>query len=237
MSYKLHDYEDDAEYPGLSNFLDTLSFVDGTYPSYYTTSPREMDVYFRGYISRFFPYKDSTSFEYIMAETLEQHLSTFDPYSDGSNIVMGRDFYNSIFYRLSFMMALELIPHELITKCMIDLGPSSLPKEKRFVNEFDHFEKCTFIFDYPDGCFHAEDCYANAIDERLYGPIYHCSKRDYENYWKPYVLFLSNFSLILGVMMATDLFGECAFTIGWESDFHMDLPRERWPHPRAKLRL
>jgi len=45
-------------------------------------------------------------------------------------------------------------------------------------------------------------------------------------------LFLSNFSLILAVALAVNLFGECTFTLGWEyGQIAMDLPREQWPHP------
>jgi len=179
---KFHDYESYDEYPGLSDFLDTLTFVDGEYPSYCTTSAYDVNLYFNQYINRFIQSKDSNFLQYLMVLSFKQHVEVHRPYEHGTNIIIGQPYYNFLFYKLSYMMAIEIVGQERIDACLADLGPSQLSGEKRFVNEFDHFKRCTFIFDLPDKCFHAEDGYANAVEERMHGPIYHCSKNDFEEH-------------------------------------------------------
>lgn len=232
---KFHDYED-ADYPGLSEFLDELTYVDGEYPSYFTLSKDDMNHYFVRYMRNFASDKMDFTFQMLVSDAMINHYNAYDEMGGDQyypNIVIGSDYYNFIFYKIATMVALDIFPHDLLQTCFQDLGPSKLTEEKRFVNEFDHFKRCTFLFDRPDGSFHAVSR-ANGIDERIYGPIYHCSEKDYEKYFKPYILFLSNFSLILGANLATNIFGQCTFTLGWErGQFSTDLPRDKWPHPKS----
>ena len=229
---KLHDYEGYEEYPGLSEFLDLLTYVDGEYPSYYVTSAEDVNYYFVSYIMRFLEITGSISCVSLFVDAFRNNVAAYDPRQFGYHIVMGEPFFNFVFYQLSYMMALELLDRGRMEACLEDLGPSNLTGKQRLVNEFDHFKRCAFVFDAPDGSFRSEHR-ESAVEERLYGPVYHCSEHDFNRYWKPYVLFLSNFSIILAVALAVNLFGECTFTLGWEyGRFARDLPRERWPHPR-----
>jgi hypothetical protein len=43
--------------------------------------------------------------------------------------------------------------------------------------------------------------------------------------------FLSNFRLILSTYMAIKLYGQCHFSICWETETGEDMAPEEWPHP------
>ena len=232
---KFHDYED-ADYPGLSDFLDALTYVDGEYPSYFTLSKDEMNHYFVRYMRNFASDEMDYTFLALITSAMVDHYNAYDEIGGDQyfpNIVIGSDYYNFIFYKIATLVAFDIFPYDLLQTCFRDFGPSKLTKEKRFINEFDHFKRCTFVFDCPEGNFHAVSR-ANDIGERKYGPIYHCSENDYKKFFKPYIHFLSNFSLILGANLATNIFGQCAFTLGWEKgQSSIDLPRDKWPHPKS----
>lgn len=55
------------------------------------------------------------------------------------------------------------------------------------------------------------------------GPAFYCSLHDYENFIRPYILFLSNWSLLLGVYLSMRVFGQCAFVVCWETTNGVDL--------------
>lgn len=229
---KYHDYEDD-DYPRLSDFLDTLTFVDGKYPSYCSSSVDDMNYYFVSYMREFASDPLDYTLRFVISQMMAQHYDAFGatPQEYQHNIVIGTPYYNFIFYKIAWLVALDRIPLELIDECVGKLDLGSLSQEKRFVNEFDHIFRARFVFDVADGCFDVSHL-PNYQDERIEGPVFHCSEGDYRKYWKPYIMFLSNFSLILAANLATNIFGQCAFTLGWEhSQYSIDLPREEWPHP------
>ena len=89
---------------------------------------------------------------------------------------------------------------------------SPSPTWKVFVNEFD------------SDCFEFEMSRSNnsvqlAQQQKLIGMHWYikCSERDYQKSFKPYILFFSNWTLLLLCLLAGEKFGQCAFGIYWET--------------------
>ena len=223
-SAKYHTFLDSNSSP-LVDFLDTLSCVEGEYTSYFTKSENEVSEYVRGYLTEFLKAspcsRETVNSLMERFEEFPMRCDYFENEQYRESMVMGTDFFNDFLYASAFRVASKIIPYDLLSNCMVALGYSPSVEQafasggfRYLVNLLSDCPKYRFYTDFPDFEFGAE-VGAHWGTIRADGMALYCSAHDYENYIRPYILFLSNWWLLLGVYLAVRVFGQCTFTLIW----------------------
>lgn len=236
QSMKLHDYGR-SDYPALSDFLDQLVYVEptkklspeqrrrlyggnktGAYPSYYSNDLAGIRAFLVKYIEAF----ASGASDDVLA-TIDNYHRAFDADYYGKNIVLHEDYFEEIFRRSSLIVANYLFEETLLNSVNIDTGRDG------FIGAFERLCRIELFFVDLPGLFHFDDYsfYGFHTKEKCFV----CNRMDYYRSIKPFALFLSNYRLILSAYMAIKRYGQCHFSICWETDTGEDMAPEEWPHP------
>ena len=129
------------------------------------------------------------------------------------DIIIGDKYFNNLFYLTSLMVAEAVLTPELINS-MIESVPDKITAftshsapQNILITQLDEAQLHIFRTNLRDGEF--------ARDEFL-RPIrrWRCSPNDLRTRILPLILFISNWSLVLGAYLTVALFGALAFTIG-----------------------
>ena len=134
-------------------------------------------------------------------------------------LYIGFPFYNRMFYKYGIQVLKNMIPRELydnMFNAMIENEKIHNEKlegfkniENIFIWSFDEHERFAFRFDLDNNKFFVSD------KRYIYGAkSFNCSKNDYEIHHERIVLFISNWSLVIGTLMAVSLFRNIGLTIG-----------------------
>ena len=216
MGTKYYDFYQMKDEPGsLRHFLNTLVPVEDDVTYYCARSYGAIKSYVTNYLSLFVSSSDAKE----IVDRIEWHSKTHRHDAEAAflyrTIAVGTQFFNEILYDTSWTMAQKLFPAPLLSNCTDFLArnrTSQLPTWKVFVNEFD------------SDCFEFEMSRSNnsvqlAQQQKLIGMPWYikCSERDYQKSFKPYILFFSNWTLLLLCLLAGEKFGQCAFGIYWET--------------------
>lgn len=213
---KYYDFYRGENVPGsLRHFLNTLAPVEDDVTYYCSTSYYAIKNYVTDYLARFVPASDARKIVTWIEQYSQSNKHDAEAAFLKRTIAVGTKFFNTIFYETSWEIAKKLFPEPLLVNCckfLMSYRESQLPAYKLFVNEFD--SDC-FAFD----MFMDDNC--ASLDYRptkTIGTPWHilCSERDYEKSFEPYILFLSNWTLLLLCLLAGEKFGQCAFGIYWE---------------------
>lgn len=200
--------------PLLGDFLSMMNYVDEDVRFYCTTSRENVTNYVRSYLECFFTSSQARGLESAMSNYLRKHNVLESGYTQ--NVVLGTPFYNDIFYETSWMAAQSLFSGRNINSLQrsfmnIRGFDSSFPAGKAFVNYFDGAQCLNFYFDAPNECCRMDDTLF------IVSKDFHCSRHDFEQSVQPFILFLSNWSLVLACYLCMHSFGQCAFGIYWET--------------------
>ena len=219
MGTKYYDFYQGADRPGsLIHFLSTLTTVEDDVTYYCATSYNAIKSYVTSFLSTYIPASKAR----LIVERCEQHSRTHSHDEEAfflrRTIAVGTRFFNEIFYETAWEVAQELFPSPLLMKCTGQLenkywGYSQLPGWKLFVNEFD-----SDSYEFELSKANNEVCIPNER-RKFIGTPWHieCSERDFEKSFKPYIYFLSNWTLMLLFLLAGEKFGQCAFGVYWET--------------------
>lgn len=214
----------DNDLSPLGDFLRIMQRAgsQGRHEAYCTSSLDEVDAYIGKYLGTFL---NATPYGEHVIREIHEHLREFPMRQDyfrsesyRENMVMHSRFFQDFFYDSAHMVAAELVPDKLLDSCCSAFGLPVAPMAEdaeEFVERLSSNPKYRIYTDVPSGSFRAVFG-ANSMDDFVLGPAFHCSLHDYENYIRPYILFLSNWSLVLGVYLALRVFGQCAFVLCWE---------------------
>lgn len=234
---KMYDYGW-SDYPALSDFLDQLVYVEptkelspeqrrnhfggnktGAYPSYYSNDIAAIRSFLVKYIEAF---ASGASGDVLAA--IENYHGSFDTRYFGRNIVLHERYFEGIFHRSSLIVANYLFEEPLLNSMISDIGKGD------FIDAFERLWRIELFFIDCPRLFHFDNylSYGGIFKEEK---CFVCSRMDYYSSIKPFVLFLSNFRLVLSTYMAISLYGQCHFSICWETDTGEDLTPEKWPHP------
>jgi len=216
---KYYDYYHGLDAPGsLQHFLNTLTTVEDDVTYYCATSYGAIKSYVTNYLSLFVSSGKAKEIIDRCEYYSRTHSHDEEAFFLRRTIAVGTRFFNDIFYESAWAVAQELFPaslrsnltNQLTTKYM---GVSQLPGWKIFVNTFDN------------DCFEFE---FTRSDNNVRIPTqlrkfpgtpwhYECSEHDYANSFRPFIYFLSNWTLLLLCLLAGEKFGQCAFGIYWET--------------------
>lgn len=129
------------------------------------------------------------------------------------DIIIGEKYFNDLFYLTSLAVAETLLTPELISS-MIESVPDkiaafsshSMPHNV-LITQLDEAQRHIFKTSLRDGQFERQE---------FLRPVrrWRCSPNDLRNRILPLILFISNWSLVLGAYLTVVEFGAVAFTIG-----------------------
>lgn len=213
LDVKYYDYEDFEATPGsVREFVNIMTFVDDDVRYYCTTSASEIAQYLRYYLELFL----SDAEAYRVNRIIDRYAAEHNHFDSGfrNNIVVGTPFFNDIFYASSWEVASSLFSFEEIhslQKSMRRIRSSNLPIQKYFVNVFDG--ACRFVFEFNEL---NDECALMSMDF-WEGTTFSCPRRSFEASLKPYIYFLSNWTLVLASYLCAIIFGQCAFGLYWET--------------------
>jgi len=213
LDVKYYDYEDFEATPGsVREFVDAMTFVDDDVRYYCTTAASEIAEYLRYYLELFL--SDSEAFR--VHHIIDRYTWKHNHFDSGfrNNIVVGTPFFNDIFYTSSWAVASSLFSLEEIhslQESMRRIRSSNLSIQKYFVNVFDGARKFEFEFNET-----SNECALVSIDF-WEGTTFSCPKHSFEASLKPYIYFLSNWTLVLASYLCAITFGQCAFGLYWET--------------------
>ena len=129
------------------------------------------------------------------------------------DIVIGNRYFNDLFYLTALAVAEAILTPELISS-MIGSVPNKVEAFSRhsmpqnvLITQLDEAQQHVFRTDLMDGQF-ARDGYLRPVRR------WRCSPDDLRSRILPLILFISNWSLVLGAYLTVVQFGTLAFTIG-----------------------
>ncbi|WP_308622538.1 hypothetical protein [uncultured Enorma sp.] len=200
--------------PSLRDFLLMMDYVDEDVRFYCTTSRGKVYDYVRSYLNHFLTSEQAAEVWQKIHSYMNRHSHLESGYR--ANIVIGTPYFNNLFYETSWLVAQFLFSPALIESLQSSFinirgFDPSFPSYKDFVNKFDGGETLQFFFDAPDN-----KCW---MDDTLFivSKDFHCSEKDFIKSLRPYVQFLSNWTLLLACILCMHAFGQCAFGIYWET--------------------
>lgn len=207
--------------PHLRNLVSMMNYVDENVRFYCITDRHKVRNYIRDYLDAFLTKAWANEIKQMINDYLTRRNHTESGYN--ANIVLGTPFYNDLFYSTSWKVAQALFDSSaidsLLTSFRFIRGHNpKLPDFKTFVNRFDGGETIKFFFDVDDGQCRLDDTWF------LISKDFHCSKNEYQKSLAPYILFLSNWTLLLACWLCMHEFGQCAFGLYWESGV-LELPQ------------
>lgn len=213
---KYYDYYgNDDSFGSLRHFLNTLDTVKDDVIYYYSCSYGFIKDYVIRYLSLFV--SESRAIE--IANYCEQHSRTHQHDEEARflrrTVAVGTRFFNEVFYESSWMVLEELFPLHLRQDCMNWIKRNRvypIPTWKKLIVELD---SDSFEFDTPLHCMNV----TMAQDQKTIGQPWRitCSSQAYEESFKPFILFVSNWTLLLLCLLAGEKFGQVAFGIYWET--------------------
>ena len=232
----LFDYEAKG-YPSLTEFLDHFVFVGpidkqedrnwaarqpGTkhyaYPSYFADDIEDIRSYVSQYVDSF-----AKGAGKEVLEAIDNYQGSFDSGYFGSNVVMFENYFERIFTSCSQIVAKRLFSESLMNSIHTSTDGGIVQCFERL------YEQKIFFIERQD-VFHIDEYSPYGL--RPKGCIV-CCKKDYFSSIKPYIVFLSNFRLVLASYIALKRYGQCHFSLCWQTETGADLSPEYWPHPKG----
>ena len=214
--------------PFLGDFLAMMDYVDEDVRFFCMTDRSRMREYINSYLEDLLRGVYVDEIWQMIGAHLARHTCSESGYRQ--NIVVGTPYFNDLFYSTSWKAAQALFSPDAISslqslfKFIRGYNPV-VPAHKAFVFYFDGGQNLRFFFDARDG-----QC---RMDDTLFmvSKDFHCSENEYKQSFEKYVLFLSNWSLILACWMSMHEFGQCAFGLYWETGVMalcQRMRREEW---------
>lgn len=200
--------------PYLRDFISMMDYADEDVRFYCTTSWDKVRDYVRDYLNHFLTNDQSFEVRQMVNEYVRRHSHLESGYRQ--NIVIGTPYFNDLFYSTAWCVAQSLFSPAAISSLQSSFkniqGYNPLfPAHKAFVNYFDGGPVLRFYFDaWDDRCWMDNTLFIVSKD-------FHCSERDFEKSFQPYILFLSNWTLLLACYLCMHAFDQCAFGLYWET--------------------
>lgn len=234
------------EFCPLIDLLDVFECVEGKYASYCSDSMEDIEEYLARYVATYAASTGCGSSKEV-ADVLLRFLQNLDVREQyfhreqyRENMVMWTGFFNDV-YKLTASMANEMlgsgdsfvdrqffgdVVRAFMDHCLRRLGVA-YPKPEDMNIQYYHF-----LANFPKYRFTEEDCGvygelilgANHYDNVGKGPLIVCNEDLRDTYLVPLIMFLSNWSLLLGVYLSMRTFGQCAFAVCWEGSLGGPLP-------------
>lgn len=200
--------------PFLRDFISMMDYVDEDVRFYCVTSRGRVRDYLRSYLDHFLTSDQAAKVWQMINSYMQQHNHLESGYRE--NIVIGTPYFNDLFYATSWLVARCLFSPLAIESLQKSFqiirgyNPFS-PGHQTFVNYFDGGLTLGFFFDAQD-----DRCW---MDDTLFivSKDFHCSEKDFNKSFQPYILFLSNWTLLLACYLCMHAFGQCAFGLYWET--------------------
>lgn len=181
--------------------------------SYYSSDASLVRRAARDYLNHFLWFEGS---ERIM-EVVDEHfqgavmLTGFECAS--KTISVGEHFFNSVFYDSLVEVAVHLIPGDLLQE--MTWGDEELIRkagrysrlENKLIVDYDEVQRFQFVLSKPMYEYKFQE--PNRLERKI-----ECSPSVLSNYLIPWITLISNWSLVLGVYLATVVFGSCAVSVG-----------------------
>ena len=157
------------------------------------------------------PQKCSEIVDFIRFYIKNTNLSPLELHLN--DVIIGERFFNDLFYQSALMVAETILTPQLIDSMLVCiqstpvlLSPSS-PIQYALISQLDEAERHVFRTDLDDGKFEEEEFLRDVR-------YWRCSQHDLQTRILPLILFISNWSLVLGAYLAVAEFGSSAFTVG-----------------------
>lgn len=200
--------------PFLRDFISMMNYVDEDVRFYCVTSRGKVRNYVRNYLDYFLTSDQAAKVWQMIISYVQQHNHLESGYRE--NIVIGTPYFNDLFYETGWLVARCLFSSSAIESLQQSFQgirgyDPFFPEHKVFVNYFDGGPMLRFFFDSQD-----DRCW---MDNTLFfvSKDFHCSERDFNRSFQPYILFLSNWTLLLACYLCMHAFGQCAFGLYWET--------------------
>lgn len=160
---------------------------------------------------------------YVWPEKCSEIVNLIDAYTKDTSIseqemflraiIIGEDYFNDLFYLTSLMVAEAVLTPKLINSML-----TSVPRKVTLfslhstpynvlITQLDEAQRHIFRTNMEDGEF-ARESYLRPIRQ------WRCSPRDLKTRILPLILFISNWSLVLGAYLTIRQFGALSFTVG-----------------------
>ena len=214
---KYYNYRGNNESVSLDALLDLMQHVDDDVRYYCTTNAASIEHFLWEYLNY---YAGKGCADSVILR-INGHLASRNHADSGfsSNIVVGTAYFNDIFYETARAVADQMLSSAVVDACYSQYlrecaaNPRyySYPFDKWLVNLFDSNESVR-----------QKPCLGNeiGIPSVRFGDLeISCPERVWESSIGPYVYFLSNWTLLLGVYLCVRVFGQCAFGIYWETGY------------------
>lgn len=214
--------------PNLGDFLCLMDYVDEDVRFYCTTSKSKVRDYVRAYLEYYLTPGQADEIKWIINSYLKQHNHFESGYKE--NIVIGTPFFNDLFYATAWKVAECFFAQGEIDSLSqsflrIPGNRPGRPRYRQFVSYLDSCREAYFQFDV-----FGDQCYLDK-NVTVVSKVFHCSRDQYERSFRPYILFLSNWTLVLATYLCMRSFGQCAFGIYWETGglaLSQEMQRRNW---------
>ncbi len=229
----------------LVDLLDVFECVGGKYASYCSDSVEDIEEYMAKYVATYAGSTGCRSSIEVGGGLLRflQNLDVREQYFSREqyreNMVMWTGYFNDV-YKMTASMANEMlgsgdsfvdrqffsdVVRVFMDYCLRTLGVA-YPRPEDMDIQYYHFLANFPKYRFTDNQrFYGELILgANHRDNLNMGPLIMCNEDLRDTYLVPLIMFLSNWSLLLGVYLSMRTFGQCAFSVCWETDWGTPLP-------------